>query len=70
MVREANVRSRNTVAEVIALADSFEGGTGPQIDSAILEAENILKGIKQLSLAPLIDKANYELENVSSIIFW
>lgn len=66
LIQEASQQSANAVYEVGNLARSLNRGAGPQIDSAVAEAQRILKDIQQRSLAPYIEKAQYEEGNVSS----
>ena len=61
MIREAVAKSRATIAEVTVLAESLEGGAGPQIDKALQEAQTILQEIRSRNLVNRQTSAEQEL---------
>ena len=61
VIREAVAKSRATIAEVTVLAESLEGGAGPQIDKALQEAQTILQEIRSRNLVNRQTSAEQEL---------
>lgn len=68
LIQEAVQKSHGIIGEVAALADSLEGGAGPQIDKALSEAQNILQEIKSRNFQQRQNGAEQELQEAINLL--
>jgi len=68
LIMEAVQKSRSIIAEVAVLAESLEGGAGPQIDKALGEAQNILQEIRTRNFNQRKLGAEQELQEAITVL--
>lgn len=68
LIQEAVQKSRSIIAEVAVLAESLEGGAGPQIDKALGEAQNILQEIRSRNFNQRKTSAEQELQEAINLL--
>lgn len=68
LVQEAVQKSRSTIEEVAILAESLEGGAGPQIDKALSEAQTILQEIRSRNFQQRQTGAQQELQEAITLL--
>lgn len=68
LIQEAVHKSKSIIGEVAVLAESLEGGAGPQIDKALSEAQNILHEIRHRKFQERQSGAEQELQEAISLL--
>ena len=68
LIQEAVQKSRSIIGEVAVLAESLEGGAGPQIDKALSEAQTILQEIRSRNFQQRQSGAEQELQEAISLL--
>lgn len=68
LILEAVQKSRSIIGEVAVLAESLEGGAGPQIDKALSEAQIILQEIRTRNFQQRKSGAEQELQEAISLL--
>ena len=68
LIQEAVQNSRSIIGEVAVLAESLEGGAGPQIDKALGEAQVILQEIRSRNFNQRQSGAEQELQEAINLL--
>jgi laminin alpha 3/5 len=68
LIQEAVQKSRSIIGEVAVLAESLEGGAGPQIDKALGEAQVMLQEIRSRNFQQRQSGADHELQEAISLL--
>ena len=68
LIQEAVEKSRSIIGEVAILAESLEGGAGPQIDKALGEAQIILQEIRSRNFNQRRSGAEQELQEAINLL--
>ncbi|XP_046389625.1 laminin subunit alpha [Ischnura elegans] len=68
LIERAVEGATGIVLEVSGLANSLEGGAGPKVDYALIDAQNILKEIQEIDFEPYHKKAREELEKSQEVL--
>ena len=68
LIQEAVQKSRSIIGEVAVLAESLEGGAGPQIDKALAEAQTILQEIRSRNFNQRKTGAEQELQEAINLL--